>query len=315
MTDEKWVVAPGETRIIDVIDITALKVSLVGGHVDVVAHDSHEVRIEVERVSGKDLRISTTGGTLEIDHPQLRWENFLEVFRNFTSSGPEADISIAVPRHIALTLGVVSASTLISGVTNGAKLNTVSGDLMIDGVTGDLNVNAVSGAVTARDLTGSIAANSVSGGITAAGLIRKTDIDTVSGRTLIDALGPVDSVSINSVSGDMSLRIDEDLAMKYSVRSMTGKISIDNIARTSSLSAAVAGSVGSLSGSFLDLRGNSVSGDITVMRRATFDDGLEDDIAPAHGSESHANVDPFAADAPDAAATDAAATRDEEGTS
>ena len=66
----------------------ALKVGLVGGQIDVVAHDEPGARIEVHSVTVKDLRIEVTGdgaegSIVEIDHPQLRWDNFLEVFRNF----------------------------------------------------------------------------------------------------------------------------------------------------------------------------------------------------------------------------------------
>ena len=83
MTLEKWLIHPGETRVIDVDDVRTLKIGLVGGQVDVIAHDEPGVRIEVHGVTVKDLRIEATGDALEIDHPQLRWDNFLEAFRNF----------------------------------------------------------------------------------------------------------------------------------------------------------------------------------------------------------------------------------------
>ena len=156
MTLEKWIIHPGETRVIDLDDVRKLKVGLVGGQIDVVAHDEPGVRIEVHGVTVKDLRIEATGDTVEIDHPQLRWDNFLEVFRNFGSGGPKAEISVAVPREIALTLGVVNASALISGLASNAKLNTVSGDLIIDGIEGDITINAVSGDVQARSLVGTL---------------------------------------------------------------------------------------------------------------------------------------------------------------
>ncbi|MGL1316111.1 hypothetical protein ACSTLB_00195, partial [Vibrio parahaemolyticus] len=77
----------------------------------------------------------------------LRWDNFLEVFRNFGAGGPKAEVSVAVTRNVALTLGVVSASALVSGLRTDAKLNTVSGDIMVDGLVGDVSLNAVSGDV------------------------------------------------------------------------------------------------------------------------------------------------------------------------
>ncbi|MRH28218.1 hypothetical protein GH740_02680 [Microbacterium sp. SYP-A9085] len=267
MTLEKWLIQPGQERVIDIEDVRRLKIGLVGGQIDVIAHDEPGARIEVHSVTGKDLRIEVTDDVVEIDHPQLRWDNFLDVFRNFGGGGPKAEISVAVPRDVALTLGVVSASALVSGIRHDARLNTVSGDIIVDGLTGDLTVNAVSGDVQIRDLEGTLSANSVSGDIAATGSIRKTVIDTVSGATLVDSTGEVHQISLNSVSGSGTIRLDHQLPVKYAVRSVSGRIVVDGVVRSGSgLTTSYTGSTGELSGSFADIRTNSVSGDLIVMR-------------------------------------------------
>lgn len=271
MTLEKWIIHPGETRVIDIETVRRLKASLIGGQIDVVAHDEPGARIEVHAVTGKDLRIEITGDVLEIDHPQLRWDNFLEVFRNFGSSGPKAEISVAVPRDIALTLGVVSASALVSGLRSDARLNTVSGDIIVDGLTGGLVVNAVSGDVQIRELVGTLGANTVSGDIAATGAIRTATIDTVSGAMLVDSTGPVDEVVLNTVSGGMTVRLDEGLAANYVARSVSGRVLIDGVVRSGKGTGPTTnftGSTGELAGQFADVRVNSVSGSITVLRHA-----------------------------------------------
>jgi hypothetical protein len=111
---EKWLIAPGQERVIDIERASKLKIGLVGGQVDVIAHDEPGIRIEVHNVTIKDLRVESDGTQIEIDHPQIGWDNFLEVFRNFGAGGPKAEISVAVPRDIALTLGGVSAGALVS---------------------------------------------------------------------------------------------------------------------------------------------------------------------------------------------------------
>ncbi|WP_159501364.1 DUF4097 family beta strand repeat-containing protein [Microbacterium sp. 18062] len=269
-TPEKWLIHPGETRVIDLEDVRALKVGLVGGQIDIVAHDEPGARIEVHAVTTKDLRISAEDGKVEIDHPQLRWDNFLEVFRNFGSGGPKAEISVAVPRSVALTLGVVSASALVSDLDSDARVNTVSGDVIVDGLRADLVVNAVSGDVQARGLDGALNANSVSGDVAATGRLTKATIDTVSGAMLIDALGAVHQIALNTVSGDTTIRLDEGLAANYVVRSVGGTVQIDGVTQTrkgSGPATNYTGSSGELSGSFVDVRANSVSGDVTVVRR------------------------------------------------
>lgn len=278
MSDEKWLIKPGENRVIDLEDIRKLKVGLVGGQIDVVAHDEPGVRIEVHSVTIKDLRIEASGDVVEIDHPQLRWDNFLEVFRNFGSGGPKAEISVAVPRGVALTLGVVSASALVSGLASGARLNTVSGDIIVDGLTGDLTVNAVSGDVQIRGLDGTLNANSVSGEIAATGMIRRAGADTVSGDVLVDSSGRVDAVNINTVSGETTVRLDEGVPANYVLRSVSGRVLVDGVKRSGSGPTNWTDSVGELSGSFADVRANSVSGAVTVLRRAA--------VAPAEPTAS-----------------------------
>ena len=234
MTLEKWLIHPGETRVIDLDDVRKLKIGLVGGQIDVVGHDEPGVRIEVHAVTVKDLRIEVSGDVVEIDHPQLRWDNFLEVFRNFGAGGPKAEISVAVPRDIALTLGVVNASALVSGLASEARLNTVSGD------------------------------------IAATGTIRKATVDTVSGAMLVDSAGPVHGVSLNTVSGNATVRIDEGLPANYVLRSVSGRVLVDGVVRSGQGTGPTTnytGSAGELSGTFVDVRVNSVSGDITVLRR------------------------------------------------
>jgi len=66
MTLEKWLIQPGQTRVIDLEDVRKLKIGLVGGQVDVVAHDEPGVRIEVHSVTVKDLRIEADGSAVEI---------------------------------------------------------------------------------------------------------------------------------------------------------------------------------------------------------------------------------------------------------
>lgn len=279
MTLEKWIIHPGETRVIDIETVRSLKVGLVGGQIDVVAHDEPGVRIEVHDVTVKDLRIEASGDAVEIDHPQLRWDNFLEVFRNFGAGGPKAEISVAVPRSLALNLGVVSASALVSGLHADARLNTVSGDIIVDGLDGDLTVNAVSGDVQIRELVGSLNANSVSGDVAATGELRKATIDTVSGALLVDSTGPVHSVGLNTVSGNTTVRLDEGLAANYVVRSVSGRVQVDGVVRSSTPPTNYSGSTGELSGTFVDVRANSVAGDVTVLRRS------------AHPGETPASAD------------------------
>ena len=263
MTHEKWVIQPGESRVIDVADVTRLKASLVGGQIDVVGHDEDHVRVEIHSVAVKELRVEVTGSELEVDHPQVRWDNFIKAFGHFGSSGPRAEISVAVPRHLELSIGVVSASALVAGVAGDATINTVSGDVLVDGLTGDLNTHAVSGDIQVRGLVGDFSSDMVSGDIAVSGEVREADVNTVSGSIFIDADGPLQEASINSVSGSTTLCLDDDYAAKYNIHTLGGRVQLDGVSRSKNYE----GHAGALSGMFADVRANSVGGDITVLRR------------------------------------------------
>lgn len=291
MTLEKWIVHPGESRVIDIESVSKLKVGLVGGQIDVIAHDEPGIRIEVHAVTIKDLRIEATGDTIEIDHPQLRWDNFLEVFRNFGAGGPKAEISVAVPRHIALNLGVVSASALVAGLESDVRLNTVSGDIIVDGLKGDLQVNAVSGDVQAHQLVGALSANSVSGDVAVTGTVRKATVDTVSGSVMLDASGTVHQIGLNTVNGNATVRLDEALAANYVARSVSGRVQVDGVVRSGSGPTNFTGSTGELSGTFADIRTNTVSGDVTVLRRPVAAESAEVRPGESHPIGTDENVE------------------------
>lgn len=261
MAQEKWLI--DGARVIDVGLIRNLKIALVAGQVDIVGHDEPGARVEVHSVSGKELKISVDGDTLEIDHPQLRWDNFLDVFASFKGSA-RADISIMVPRDVALKFGVVSASALISGLSADASISTVSGDVVVDSVRGDLKLNSVSGEISVRNHTGKISAHTVSGDVTATGTVYQFGADGVSSDVFLDLAGAPEEVRINTVSGNVTVRLAPDLAAKYRINTVNGRLQLDD-SEVTGVRGSYTGKYGILDKNWLDFRANTVSGNISVL--------------------------------------------------
>ncbi|AWB96996.1 hypothetical protein DCE93_13170 [Agromyces badenianii] len=282
MSIEKWVVNPGESRVIDLELVRKLKVSLIGGKVDVIAHDEPGARIEISNVTGKDLKIEVDGDAVEIDHPQLRWDNFIDVFKGFMGQA-KAEISILAPRHIVLKLGVVSGDALISGFTSDAKLNTVSGDLVLDNHEGDVELSTVSGEVSAGNHTGRITAHSVSGDVVATGDVRSFNADTVSGNMILDAYGTPDRVDANTVSGDLTVRFAPGSGARYRINTVGGTVLLDDTTIKGMLGKGFERTTGELAGQWLDLGANSVSGSISVMHREPAGSRATDAAGASHG--------------------------------
>jgi DUF4097 and DUF4098 domain-containing protein YvlB len=261
MQNEKWLVE-GE-KVIEVGPITKLKVSLIAGQIDIIGHDEPTTRIEVHSVRGKALRVAIDGDSLEIDHPQLSWDNFIEVFKSFRGSA-RADVSVMVPRNVALRFGVVSANALITGLTADATISTINGDLVIDGLVGNVSLNAVSGEISVRDHHGAISAHNINGEITATGEITKFAGDSISGSVFLDVQGTPDEIKVNTVSGSITTRLAPGVAASYKINTVSGKLQLDD-SEMRGVRGSFTGKYGTLEKSWLDFKANTVSGDISVL--------------------------------------------------
>jgi hypothetical protein len=274
MPQEEWIIAPGESRTIDLEVVRTLKVSLIGGQLDVIGHDEPSARVEVTGVRDKEIKVSIDGDRLEVDHPQWRWDNFIDVFKSWTGKA-RADVTLLVPRDVALKLGVVSAAALVSGLTTDPRLSTVSGEVTVDGVTGNLDINTVSGELTARDHRGDVSAHTVSGDVTVTGEVRRFTVDGVSGNVYLDLFGSPREVRTNTVSGDTTLRIGHDLGVHARITTISGVAHLDGTTMTKVMGKAVTHDSGPTGARGLDLSANSVSGNISLVRRADADTGSD----------------------------------------
>ncbi|RFA22378.1 DUF4097 family beta strand repeat-containing protein [Subtercola boreus] len=265
MTLEKWLVSGPKT--IDLELVRSLKISLIGGTIDIIGHDEPGARVEIHSVQGKDLKVSIDEDVLEIDHPQLRWDNFIDVFASFRGTA-KADVSVLVPRNVALKFGVVSAGALISGLnTTEARISTVSGDIVIDQLTGTLELNTVNGEISVREHTGAITSHSVSGDVTVSGTVPRFTADSVSSHVFLDLVGNVDVLNNNTVSGDFTVRLDDGFGARFNVNTVTGVLSLDGSTFRSIRGRGNNFTSGALDAHFVEVHANSVSGDITSMRR------------------------------------------------
>lgn len=262
MTEEKWLV-DGE-KVIDLDGIRKLKVGLIAGQVNIIGHDEPGTRVEVHSVSGRELKITAEGDTLEVDHPQLRWDNFIDVFKSWTVGNAKADISITVPRDVALRFGVVSASALISGLNEAASISTVSGDVVVDNIHGDIQLNGVNGEIAVRNHHGSISAHTISGDVTVSGDIMRFTADTVSGNIFADLTGVPDEIRINTVSGGIMTRLAADTPAQYKINTVSGRLQLDQ-AEIRGVRGNYTGKFGTLDKKWLEFRANTVSGDISVL--------------------------------------------------
>jgi hypothetical protein len=269
---EKWAVSGPKVIEIGGPDeiVHELRVALVAGRVDVVAHDEDEgARVEVHRVHGRELEVTWERGSLVVRHPQVRWDNILEGIRGMARGEDSADLSIAVPRGTSVQVGTVSADGLVAGLHAPAMVRTVSGALVLDGVHGTVGARTLSGQVDVRDQHGPLSGESVSGSLTVQAVeVDDLDLKTVSGALAVDLTSPARRISLKSVSGDLTVRIPAGSGFRFDAASVSGNVVADGRRIASGPTGHRAGELRE-GDEAVRISAKSVSGDVTLLRAAT----------------------------------------------
>lgn len=235
MPAESWVVSG--PQVIELDEIRALRVGLVGGRVDVVAHDDDDARgarVEVHGVGGRPLEVSLVDGELKVGygHTLGGWESFLDRLRNF-SDQDSASVHIAVPRDVRVRLGTVAAEGLLAGVRQDAQVSTVSGMVDTDRTLGALTAKTVSGEIAVRDHDGDLTLSTVSGDLMASGALTRITTSSVSGAVTLDLTSQTASISAKTVSGDVTIRLPEGVGVGVEAKTVGGRVVVDGQDRTS----------------------------------------------------------------------------------
>jgi Putative adhesin len=223
--------------------------------------------VVVSDISGRPLQVGYDSGTLTIAYETLSWERLLDWLKPLHDS---AAITVTVPAECPIQLGVVSASAVVCGLSSGAAVKGVSGEITLDGVTGQVQADTISGALEGRDVDGAVRFKSVSGDLTLAdGCLTLLEADNVNGQVAADvSLAAAGAMRISTISGDVTLRLPADSDTSVRLHSTAGNVrsEFDSLRPTISPgSHSVSGNVGGGSGR---VSVNSVSGDVTLLRRA-----------------------------------------------
>lgn len=256
--------------------VLRLHVGLIGGRVDVIAHDTSGpsdpddaqcVRVEVTRVHGRPLDVSWRDGELWVGHPKVKWDSIFDGLKSLSRGEAEAELSIAVPAGVRVHLSTVSADGLLSGLRAPVTVHTVSGEVVVDQVSGEVGARTVSGRIDVRGLDGSLSGNSVSGSLTVqASRLPRLDAKTVSGELVVDLERTPSTLHVKTVSGDLVVRIPTDAGYRLDARTVSGAIVADGRRLRS-------GRPGPPQGEIRDgdesvrVSATSVSGDVTLLRR------------------------------------------------
>jgi hypothetical protein len=247
-------------------DVTEVNVRLIGGTVAVLASDDPP-SLAVTELSGRPLLVSHEDGILTVSYESLSWDGLLGFLKPRKDS---ATITITVPAGCPIQLGVLSASALVAGLRAGAAVKGRSGDITLDGVTGDVSAETLSGEVAACDIDGEVHFRSMSGGLTlAGGSVDSLQVNTMSGQITADVtLRTAGAIQVGTMSGEVTLRLPADSDARVRLQSTSGAVRTDfETLRTAKAPAShtVSGNVGAGTG---HVSVTTMSGAVTLLRRA-----------------------------------------------
>jgi len=153
-------------------------------------------------------------------------------------------------------VNAASGDVQISSIGGDAKLNTASGDVQIRSIGGEAKINSASGDVILRDVQGELSVNSASGDVLVREANSSVGVNTASGDQQIGAVTS-GKVTLKSASGDLKVGIREGTSLWVDARSRSGEV-------RSELPVTDLPPDGN--GPSVELRANTMSGDITVAR-------------------------------------------------
>jgi DUF4097 and DUF4098 domain-containing protein YvlB len=137
-----------------------------------------------------------------------------------------------------------------------ARINTASGDVQLGSVGGASKINSASGDVSVREARGSVDVNSASGDVFVGEASSSISVNTASGDQQIERAGP-GKLSLKSASGDLQVGIPQGATLFVDARSRSGEVRSE---------LPVSDSPPDGDGPNIELRANTMSGDITVSR-------------------------------------------------
>jgi Putative adhesin len=260
-----------------------LDLSVPAGEIDVRAEDGGETTVELEPLRSNDasreavesariqLREQGDAQELVVD---VRGTRGLGIFSRgaevrlvvrcpagaeLEAEGGSADVQ-AAGRYSSVVVQTGSGDVSVAAVDGDAKLRSGSGDLALERVDGELTAQTGSGDVEIGRTGRSAALRSASGDVLVRDATLELTVQTASGDVRVEAVS-VGEVSVQSASGDVYVGVRKGRTVWMDARSMSGET-------TSDLAVGDAAEAQEEEGPLVELRIQTMSGDIHIARAA-----------------------------------------------
>ena len=212
---------------IDADGIDSIKVDWVAGDITLVPYDGNDIQInelaQRKLNDNEKLRISTSGGTLEIRFH----ENSIGRINM-----PQKQLEIFVPHGLGgnldkLTVNSVSGSIDVKDVSAGVlSIETTSAKTYASGTFGNVKLTSVSGNISLNNTAhgSGVGVNTTSGSINISGAFDEVVAESVSGSVEVTSTLTPASFKAETVSGNITITLPGDASISIHHTSVSGRL-------------------------------------------------------------------------------------------
>ena len=231
--------------------------------------------INVRNISG-DVHVTGYDGQAVVVTGVKKGRNTDRVTIEDQSSGNNVNVRVRYPEHDSERCNDCDASVLFEvKVPRGVNyrydaISSVSGDVDVSGVSGELTAKSVSGEVTVKDVSGAVHASSVSGNVHVGKVGGTVSAKSTSGNVEVEivSLNGAGNLEFGSVSGNVRVKLPDNLDAEVSLSTMSGDLKTDfplTIEKSKWGSGQKAN--GRVGNGTRNLKMSSVSGDLSLLRQ------------------------------------------------
>ena len=257
-----------------------LYVRIPRGHIEVVATDTQETTVDVQRTDTRSASAVADDVRIEFRESRRTSGQLLVVVDKNRHSwfGKQAtyEVRIETPHGADIDVVTASADVMGTGRFDSVNVRTASGDVSFENVTDRITIKSASGDLRVHESQGPVDLATTSGDIHVGAAGGRVSAALVSGDFKVDTVA--DGVKARSVSGDLSIQAVEKGTVELTSVSGDAVVAVrpgkrvwmDLMSSSGDTFCELDGSDdgSSAGGAEVDIRVKTVSGDVRIVRAA-----------------------------------------------
>jgi len=194
-----------------------VEIDNVRGKIKILGWDKEKVSVKGELDDQTKKFIFTNDGKVTVIRIELP---------DRVRRGDGSDLTIRIPKQSEVNFNGVSTDIIAEDILGGARIATVSGDIKLNKIAQQVRLTSVSGEISLKDSSGRLVASTVSGDIDIQSDSDDIELESVSADIKFKSNKEVQSLKVNTVSGEADLNCSLSKRGDVKLSSVSGDIAL-----------------------------------------------------------------------------------------